>query len=161
MREMIARGVCLLALVLVVGLSFVFAARHNAAVESGPAENPPQSAPSSQAGIGDVLPTTGPMAEPVAVPPAESIARGAVVYGRNSCATCHSIGGEGNPRYRLDGCGDRWDADELSAWVTGTGVTAELLSEGMRRRKSRYKNLPPEDLDALVLYLATLKKSER
>ena len=85
----------------------------------------------------------------------------AALYGRNGCATCHSIGGEGNPRYRLDGCGDRWDVDELRAWVTGTGVAAGLLGEGMRRRKSRYKNLPAGDLDAIVLYLATIRKSER
>lgn len=79
----------------------------------------------------------------------------------DGCATCHSIGGEGNPRYRLDGCADRWDANALRAWVTGTGLAAELLSDGMRRRKSLYANLPAANLEALVLYLATLKQSER
>jgi mono/diheme cytochrome c family protein len=152
-----------MALVIVVGLSFVFASRHNAVVEPILAENPPPSPHAFQVESGpgsDVLPSTGSFAKLAAVPQAENVVRGAAAYGRNSCATCHSIGGEGNPRYPLDGCGDRWDADELSAWITGTGVAAEVLSEGMRRRKSRYKNLPPDDLSAIVLYLTTLRKSE-
>lgn len=149
MREMIARATCVFALVLVVALSFAFAVRHNPVAFAPPAVARADA------------PVAGESVVPDGMPPRENIALGLLVYGHNGCATCHSVSGEGNPRYPLDGCGDRWAADELRAWVIGTGVATETLSEGVRRRKARYQQQPAEDLDSLVAYLATLKQRER
>ena len=121
----------------------------------------PVAAPIAGSTVGTAGPLTSePTAtatEPSASPTADTIAHGRVVYGRNGCATCHSIAGEGNPRYPLDGTGDRWEPEDLRGWVTGTGIAADLLNDGIRRRKQRYANLPEPDLSALVAYLATLK----
>ncbi len=74
--------------------------------------------------------------------------------------TCHAIAGSGNPRYPLDGTGDRWTTEELPHWILGTGVAADELSTAVRRRKQRYQSLPPEDLNALVSYLSSLKEAK-
>jgi len=155
MREMIARGICLFTLCVVTGLSYLFALRHNpveaaTAMESAPAEKSGDAPAVSPA-------ASPPVAESPAPPSPETLAQGRAVYARNGCATCHAIAGEGNPRYPLDGTGDRWEPDELHAWVTGDGLAADLLPDAIRRRKQRYRSLPEADLGALVAYLSTLK----
>ena len=155
MREKIALAVCVLALVVVVALSFVFAVRHTPETVAAP----PVSA--------------GPPLEPAATDPAESnqtvaatdpgpvanadLGRGRKIYGQQGCATCHAIAGSGNPRHPLEGTGDRWTTEELAHWILGTGVAAGELSPAVRRRKQRYQSLPPEDLGALVGYLSSLQ----
>lgn len=72
-------------------------------------------------------------------------------FERLSCATCHSIGGLGNPASRLDGVGKRLDRGELRAWTTGTGVAAERLPAGIAKRKAAARDDP--QLEALLDYL--------
>jgi mono/diheme cytochrome c family protein len=166
---MIARTICLLSLGVVAGLSYLFAVRHNpdelagtvtadeparsgnVAPDRDPAELPVVPSP-------DVRGQPGPPVAVAAPPESDAGNRGRLVYSRNGCATCHSIAGEGNPRYPLDGTGDRWEPDELRAWITGSGLAADLLNDAIRRRKQRYASLPEEDLSALVAYLAQLKR---
>jgi len=180
MREKIAKGVCLIALGIVTALSYVFAVLHNptAAAETEPAslapppfipaENPPPvttppTPPSPQ------IPANAPVVPgaPVAARgekadgTASAPERGRAAYAQHNCATCHSIAGTGNPRYPLDGTGDRWEPDELRDWIVGTGVAAETLSPAMRRRKQRYQSMPAEELSALVHYLSGLKEPRR
>jgi mono/diheme cytochrome c family protein len=84
-------------------------------------------------------------------------AHGAKVYAAQKCSICHSIAGKGNPKGPLDGIATRLSADELRAWIVdAVGMTAKTKAP----RKPPMKNyvLPKEDLDALVAYLATLKK---
>ncbi len=93
MREMIACAVCLLAIVFVVALSFVFAARHNVAAQPGSVESPPPSVHAPQAPIPaspDLglapRPNVGQSEQRAATPDSESVAYGRIVYGRNGCA---------------------------------------------------------------------------
>ena len=157
MREIIARVVSVLSVVLIVGLSFLFAAEHNppaadvsfdGAAESPPVEKTIPVATPEDANGGDHIPIAAPLANGE---------RGRAIYAQQKCATCHSIGGEGNPRNPLDGAGTRWDADELQDWVTGEGVASEVLSKAIIKRKQRYKSVPEEDMKALVAYLSELK----
>lgn len=162
MRERIARGICLFTLCVVAGLSYLFALRHNPVDEAGPETAGRLAAPgprsAEKSGDAPAAPSAPPSsAAPPAQPAPETLALGRAVYGRNGCATCHAIAGEGNPRYPLDGTGDRWEPDELRAWVTGDGFAADLLPDAIRRRKQRYGSLPEADLGALVTYLSTLK----
>lgn len=158
MREKIAIAVCVLALVVVIALSFVFAVRHNpetataTPVSAGP---PPEPAPTEPAESNQVVAATDP--SPVVNPDLE---RGRTIYGQQGCATCHAIAGSGNPRHPLDGTGDRWTKEELTHWILGTGVATDELSPAVRRRKQRYQSLPPEDLNALVTYLSSLKEAK-
>jgi len=169
MRERIARAICLLSLGVVATLSYLFARQHNpiepaagpttpasAVVSAAPATSPGPG-PRDATGTATTSDSAATITEPLAQPSADTITRGRAVYARNGCATCHSIAGEGNPRYPLDGTGDRWEPEDLRDWIIGSGIAADLLNDAMRRRKQRYANLPEADLSALVDYLATLK----
>lgn len=84
-------------------------------------------------------------------------AKGIQVYADQKCAICHSIADKGNKKGPLDEVGSRYSVDELRAWIVDAkGMTAKTKSP----RKPDMKNyvLPKEDLDALVAYMASLKK---
>jgi len=160
MRENIARSFCLVALAVAVLLSWAFAARHNPAEAqvtafAAVAEVPPDPSPAPPASLAAAPDRPSPAPTP------ETIARGVAAYDRHNCATCHAIAGTGNPRYPLDGAGSRWDAAELREWTTGTGVAAEVLSPAILRRKQRYREMPEEEMAALVAYLSTLKQGAK
>lgn len=134
MRERIALLICWLTLVLVVGLSWLFAVRHNPAV-----------APAAP-----VAPVAAP---PGALTPANAI--GARVFREQGCTSCHALGGAGNPRHALDGVGARLSREELRAWTTGTGVAVEGLSPTVVRRKQRYLEIADAEMSALLDHLAS------
>jgi mono/diheme cytochrome c family protein len=85
------------------------------------------------------------------------IAKGEQVYAAQKCAMCHSIADKGNKKGPLDGVASKYSADELRAWIVDAkGMTAKTNAP----RKPFMNNyaLPKEDLDALVAYMASLKK---
>jgi mono/diheme cytochrome c family protein len=154
MRELIAKGVCLLTLGVVTALSFVFASRHNRETPVAPA-----SAPALASSVEPVHPepavTTGVELAQPARPPAIAES-GRIVYNQQGCATCHSISGIGNPRSPLDGVGTRRSPADLRDWILGKGTAAERIPAPIVRRKQRYQSMPVEELDSLVAYLAGL-----
>ena len=137
MREIAARAVCVLTIIVVLVLAHVFAARHN----------PRMAAPASPA---------EPVGQDRVLPSVPNTVRGRAVYAEQGCASCHAIAGAGNPRNPLDGVGARRDRSELFEWATGTGAAADQLSPATVRRKERYRALSSNDLDALVAYLTSL-----
>ena len=87
----------------------------------------------------------------------DKAAKGEKVYADNKCAMCHSIGDKGNKKGPLDGVGSKYSAADLKAWIVdATGMTAKAKAE--RKPNMKNYNLPPEDVDALVAYMQTLKK---
>lgn len=85
------------------------------------------------------------------------VEKGQKVYAANKCQTCHSIQGKGNKKGALDGVGSKLSADEIRAWlVDPADMTAKSKSTRKPPMKS-YKNLPKEDIDALVAYMQSLK----
>lgn len=124
MRERLALLVCGLTLLLVAGLSWLFAVRHN---PRGDAPVPARTA---------------------APPPVESA--GLRLFREQGCTNCHALGGSGNPRSPLDGVAARLDRAALYAWITGTGAAAEQLATSVVRRKERYRELPEADMKALI-----------
>lgn len=86
------------------------------------------------------------------------IERGMKVYVDQKCSACHSIAGKGNQKGALDDVGSRLTADEIRAWVVNP---AEMMKKTKAERKPpmrAYPNLAKEDLDAVVAYMASLKK---
>lgn len=83
---------------------------------------------------------------------------GRAVYLAERCPLCHAIAGEGNPRYPLDGVGDRLDARAMRDWILATGPAATLLPMRASVMKEEYRSLRPDELDALVAYMQTLRK---
>ena len=129
-REVRARWLAAITAIAVVVLAALFAWLRNATLVSAPA-------PSSAA-----------MEEVRAV-------AGRRAFEHLGCATCHSIGGIGNPTRPLDGIGRRRDADAIRAWAVGAGEAQGRLPTTVVRLKSRAADAP--ELAALVEYLATLK----
>jgi mono/diheme cytochrome c family protein len=87
------------------------------------------------------------------------IDRGTKVYAEQKCAVCHSIGGKGNVKGPLDSVGSRLTEDEVRQWMVNP---AEMTKKTKAERKPpmrAYPNLPKEDLDAVVAYMLSLKKS--
>ena len=87
----------------------------------------------------------------------DKVARGEKVYADNKCALCHSIGDKGNKKGPLDGVGSKSSAADLKAWIVDAkGMTAKTKAT----RKPEMKNyaLPDADVDALVAFMAALKK---
>lgn len=87
----------------------------------------------------------------------DKVARGAAVYAEQKCQLCHSIAGKGNVKGPLDAVGTKLSAADLKAWIVDAkGMTVKTKST----RKPDMKNytLPEADVDALVAYMATLKK---
>ncbi len=181
MRELITILVCVAALFVAVGSSLVFAARHNAAVPTADIREQhdqttiAQSSPSTVAtSTSLILVSTPPGSNsaPAASPP-RSVARMMTTLGQEpgaagresfkslGCSTCHSIAGAGNPRHPLDEVGSRWTAEQLRAWITGTGFAAERLPATTVARKQRYTSIPPEQMDAIIAFLSALKADQR
>ncbi len=74
-----------------------------------------------------------------------------------NCARCRSIAGRGNPRSPLDGVGTRHNAEALQDWTIGADALREALPEGIFRLKQTHQELLADDLDALVIYLQSLR----
>ena len=85
------------------------------------------------------------------------VENGMQVYANQKCSLCHSIGEKGNKKGPLDEVGSKYPAADLRAWI----VDAKGMTEKTKAaRKPPMKNydLPKADVDALVAYMATLKK---
>jgi mono/diheme cytochrome c family protein len=99
--------------------------------------------------------SVGTAAAQAAAAPAE---KGAAVFAAQKCSMCHSLDGKGQAKGPLDGVGTKLKADEIRAWIV---TPAEMTTKTGAARKPAmraYPNLPKEDLDALVAFLAAKKK---
>ena len=84
-------------------------------------------------------------------------AKGEQVFAAQKCSICHSIAGKGNPKGSLDAVGSKLMPDEIRRWIVDAkAMTAETKPQ--RKPEMRQYSLPKEDVDALVAYLASLKK---
>jgi mono/diheme cytochrome c family protein len=85
------------------------------------------------------------------------VAKGTQVYADQKCALCHSIGEKGNKKGPLDAVASKYSVDDLRAWIVDAkGMTAK--TKAPRAPAMKNYTLPKEDVDALVAYMATLKK---
>ncbi len=88
---------------------------------------------------------------------AATLEKGKQVYTAQKCQACHSIGGVGNSKGALDSVGTKLKAEEIRQWIVAApDMTAK--TKATRKPVMKAYNLPKEDLDALVGYLASLKK---
>jgi mono/diheme cytochrome c family protein len=86
------------------------------------------------------------------------IQRGEKVYAAQKCQMCHSIAEKGNKNGPLDGVGSKLTPEEIRQWIVDApGMTVKTKAARKPLMKS-YPGLSKEDLDALVAYMASLKK---
>ena len=85
------------------------------------------------------------------------VARGEKLFADQKCALCHSIGDKGNKKGPLDGVASKLKPEELREWIVDAkGMAAK--TKATRKPEMKAYTLPKEDAEALVAYLATLKK---
>ena len=88
---------------------------------------------------------------------AQDTAKGAAVYAAQKCATCHALDGKGMAKGPLDGVGKKLTADEIHQWIVNPAEMAKKANATRKPPMRAYPNLPKEDLDALVAFLASKK----
>jgi len=93
----------------------------------------------------------------VTVSAQDKIAKGKEVYAANKCKTCHSIEGVGAKKGALDGVGSKLSADEIRQWIVDAPGMAKKTNATRKPVMKAYK-LSKDDLDALVAYMASLRK---
>jgi len=85
------------------------------------------------------------------------VAKGEQLFVDQKCTLCHSIGDKGNKKGPLDGVAAKLKTDEIREWIADAkGMTAK--TKPTRKPEMKAYTLPKDDVDALVLYLATFKK---
>lgn len=90
---------------------------------------------------------------------AKAVEKGAKVYAEQKCAMCHAIDGKGNAKGSLDGVGTKLKAEEIRQWIVEpAAMTAKTKAARKPLMPSKFSALPKDDLDALVIYLSSLKK---
>lgn len=134
MRELWARRIAAITGLMIVLLSAAFAAVQN------PPAGPPLAVGMAAHGVDAAL-----------------LARGRDVVEANDCLMCHSIAGEGSPRSPLDGVGARLSEAEILHFAIADESVQENLAPRAIKAKRGYADLPREDLQAMVAYLASLK----
>ena len=145
MREQWARNIALFTGIAVVLLAITFAR----------IQNPPQPPVSAVNEVVSKQPSTADMSNANEDKHA-LIAAGREVFEAQRCSRCHSIAGEGNPRYPLDGVGERRSAESIRQWILAPAELKDQLPAGAFQVKQTYHNQTPEDIDALVAYLQTI-----
>ncbi len=135
MRESLARAAALGTTVAVTAAVGTFAALQQRAPDVPP--RPPAERPADP----DVAGADTPLA---------LVDRGRSVYGDSGCATCHSIAGQGSPRFPLDGVGSRLSTQEIRLWI----VVPQQIRPGVR--KPAYDHLSEEELAALIAYMESV-----
>lgn len=143
MREKWARRIVLLTGFLVLLLAGIFAFIQNPI-------SPPDTTEREEQAL------TTERKEPLALDP-ERIKIGRLVYEQQNCARCHSIAGQGNPRNPLDGVGIGRTANELRNRIIGVDTLQGSIPESIRKLKQGYSQLANDDLDALVIYMQSLR----
>lgn len=82
------------------------------------------------------------------------VARGKEVFSAQKCFMCHAAEGKGNKNAPLDGVGSKLKPEEIRKWIVSP---REMKADS---KMKAYPSLTADDLDALVAYLASLKKKE-
>ena len=83
--------------------------------------------------------------------------KGATVYAAQKCNMCHALDGKGPGKNVLDGIGGKLKADDIRQWIVTPQEMAKKANSTAKPPMRAYPNLPKEDLDALVAFLAAKK----
>ena len=84
--------------------------------------------------------------------------KGKQVYAAQKCQACHSVAGVGNKKGALDDVGARLKDEEIRQWIVAAPEMAAKAKSDRKPPMKAYASLAKDDLDALVAYLASLKK---
>jgi mono/diheme cytochrome c family protein len=88
---------------------------------------------------------------------AKQMERAQKVYVEKKCANCHSIAGKGNKKGPLDEVGSKLSEAEIREWMVNP-VEMTKKTKSPRKPAMKASTYTPEDLDAIVAYMMSLKK---
>ena len=142
MREKWARRIVLFTGLLVLLLAAAFAFNQNPTAPVS-AENMKQTASSNKTDTVSL--------------DSKHIADGPLIYKQQTCARCHAIAGQGNPRNSLDGIGAKYTASELRDRITGADRLLGVFPAHVLKLKQKYRELSEDDLEALIIYMQSLR----
>lgn len=84
--------------------------------------------------------------------------KGEAVYAAQKCSICHALGGKGQAKGPLDEVGSKLTAAEIREWIVNPAEMTKKHNATRKPLMRAYPNLPKDDLDALVAFLAAKKK---
>jgi len=87
------------------------------------------------------------------------IERGQKVFAAEKCSICHAVAGKGNAKGALDDVGTKWSKDDIQKWIVSAPEMAAKTKAVRKPPMKAYSYLSKADVDALVGYLSSLKKS--
>ena len=87
------------------------------------------------------------------------VERGMKVYTAQKCSMCHSVAGKGNAKGPLDEGVSKLSNDEIRQWLTKPSEMREKTHAERKPVMKSFSTLSKDDLDALVAYLSSLKKT--
>lgn len=87
-----------------------------------------------------------------------AVEKGATVFAAQKCTMCHALDGKGQAKGPLDGVGTKLTADQIREWITHPVEMSAKMNATRKPPMKAYPNLPKDDLDALVAFLASKKK---
>jgi mono/diheme cytochrome c family protein len=88
-----------------------------------------------------------------------AIEKGMKVFTEQKCSLCHSVAGKGNPKGPLDEAAATLTAAEIRQWLVNPAEMREKAHAERKPAMKSFSTLPKDDLDSLVAYIASLKKS--
>jgi len=84
--------------------------------------------------------------------------KGMQVFVAQKCTTCHSIAGKGSKKGPLDDVGSKLTADQIKQWIIDpVGTAAKTTPPPKRKPAMKKKELPADEVEALVVLLSALK----
>ncbi len=141
MRENWARTIAASTGIGIIILAAIFARIQN------PEQPRPEPAPDSVTQLTDVDSTVASSKR------SPSITAGRNVFLQQKCLGCHSINGEGNTRYPLDGLSEHYTDSAIRQRILADPEIEDQLPAWVIPIKQNYANLPPEELNVLVQFL--------
>ncbi len=87
----------------------------------------------------------------------ERVLVGRQVYESQGCGICHTIAGEGDSQYPLDGIGARMTPEQLRLNIAPSDDMKPGFPEAVFEIKLGYRALPQQEMDALIDYLRSLR----
>jgi mono/diheme cytochrome c family protein len=88
-----------------------------------------------------------------------AVEKGMKVFTEQKCSLCHSVAGKGNPKGPIEEGVAKFSADEIREWLVHPQTMRDKTGADRKPPMKAFATLPKDDLDSLVAYLVSLKKT--
>ena len=110
-------------------------------------------------GVGMLLAAALLLRVPATAQDKDRVEQGMKVYVAQKCNVCHSVEGKGAKKGPLDGVGSKLSEDEIRQWIVNAPEMTKKTKATRKPVMKNYAHLPKDEIEGLVAYMASLKKS--